>query len=124
MMQKKRIWKLSEANRQNLIKLIQDLDCQKNWQVTIQESNSKDQRTLDQNRRYWDLMRHGGQFLGYTSDELHLLCGWKFQRQHKYVGNTLIEYIQSTTELDTAQMAEYQNQIEYWLTQMGWSWDD
>lgn len=124
MMQKKRIWKLSEANRQNLISLIQDLDCQKSWQIIIQESKDKDQRTLDQNRRYWDLMRHGGNYLGYTADELHLLMGYKFLRQHKYVGETLVEYIQSTTELDTAQMADYQNQIEYWLTSMGWSWDD
>jgi len=92
--------------------------------VTIQEAKDKDQRTLDQNRRYWDLMRHGGQFLGYTADELHLLMSYKHLRQHKYVGNTLVEYIQSTTELDTAQMADYQNQIEYWLTSMGWSWDD
>ena len=53
-MQKKRIWKLSEANRQNLITLIEGLDCQTQWQVTIQEAKDKDQRTLDQNRRYWD----------------------------------------------------------------------
>ncbi|CAB4122098.1 hypothetical protein UFOVP17_58, partial [uncultured Caudovirales phage] len=26
--------------------------------------------------------------------------------------------------LNTAQMADYQNQIEYWAGQMGWSWDD
>lgn len=123
-MQKKRIWNLSENNRPNLLKLITELDCQKSWQVTIQESKAKDQRSLEQNRRYWDIMRHAGQYLGYTSDELHLLCGWKFLRQHKYVGNTLVEYIESTTELDTAQMANYQSQIEYWLTQMGWSWDD
>lgn len=122
MMQKKRIWKLSESNRPNLIQLIQSLDCQKHWQVTIQES--KDDRTLAQNRRLWDLYRHIGNFLGYTADECHLLFSYKWLRQHKYVGNTLVEYIESTTELNTAQMADYQNQIEYWAGQMGWSWDD
>jgi hypothetical protein len=55
---------------------------------------------------------------------MHLLMGYKFLRQHKYVGNDLIEYIESTTELDSAQMTTYQSQIEYWAGQMGWSWDD
>ena len=122
MMQKKRIWKLSEMNRPNLIQLIQSLDCQKHWQVTIQESKAS--RSLDQNRRLWDLYRHIGNLLGYTADEMHLLMGYKFLRQHKYVGNDLVEYIESTTELDSAQMTTYQSQIEYWAGQMGWSWDD
>ena len=90
--------------------------------MTIQES--KDDRSLAQNRRLWDLYRNVGSFLGYTADEVHLLMGYKFLRQHKYVGDNLVEYIESTTELDTAQMASYQTQIEYWAGQMGWSWDD
>lgn len=122
MTQKKRTWNLSEMNRPNLIQLIQELDCKQDWQIIIQKS--KDSRTIEQNRRLWDLYRNIGNFLGYTADELHLLMGYKFLRQHEYVGNTMVEYIESTTELDTKQMAQYQESIEIWASQMGWSWDD
>lgn len=122
MTQKKRTWNLSEMNRANLIQLIQELDCKQDWQIIIQKS--KDSRTIEQNRRLWDLYRNIGNFLGYTADELHLLMGYKFLRQHEYVGNTMVEYIESTTELDTKQMAQYQESIEIWASQMGWSWDD
>lgn len=122
MTQKKRTWNLSEMNRPNLIQLIQELDCKLDWQIIIQKS--KDSRTIEQNRRLWDLYRNIGNFLGYTADELHLLMGYKFLRQHEYVGNTMVEYIESTTELDTKQMAQYQESIEIWASQMGWSWDE
>lgn len=122
MTQKKRTWNLSEMNRSNLIQLIQELDCKQDWQIIIQKS--KDSRTIEQNRRLWDLYRNIGNFLGYTADELHLLMGYKFLRQHEYVGNTMVEYIESTTELNTKQMAQYQESIEIWASQMGWSWDE
>ena len=85
---------------------------------------SKSKRTLEQNARLWDLYKSVGNYLGYTADECHLLFGYKFLRQHKYVGDQLIEFIESTTKLDTAQMARYQEQIEFWASQMGWSWDE
>ena len=122
MTQKKRTWNLSEMNKLNLIQLIQELDCKQDWQIIIQKS--KDSRTIEQNRRLWDLYRNIGNFLGYTADELHLLMGYKFLRQHEYVGDTMVEYIESTTELDTKQMAQYQESIEIWASQMGWSWND
>jgi len=94
-----------------------------NYEILIRESKS--QRTLDQNRRLWDLYRSVGDHLGYTADEMHLLMGYKFLRQNKYIGNDLIEFIESTTALDTSKMATYQSQIEYWAGQMGWGgWDD
>ena len=122
MTQKKRTWNLSEMNKLNLIQLIQELDCKQDWQIIIQKS--KDSRTIEQNRRLWDLYRNIGNFLGYTADELHLLMGYKFLRQHEYVGDTMVEYIESTTKLNTKQMLQYQESIEIWASQMGWSWTD
>ena len=122
MTQKKRTWNLSAMNRPNLIQLIQDLDCKQDWQIIIQPAKAS--RTIDQNRRLWDLYRNVGNFLGYTADELHLLMGYKFLRQHQYIGETMVEYIESTTKLDTKQMTQYQESIEIWASQMGWSWND
>jgi len=89
--------------------------------VVIQPS--KDSRSLQQNRLYWAMINNAAMFFGYTPDELHLLAGYKFLRQHKYVGETMVEYIQSTTELATDEMAKYYESVTIWLAQMGWAWD-
>jgi len=34
-----------------------------------------------------------------------------------------VELIRSTTKLDTKQMTEYQENIERWASQLGWSWE-
>lgn len=85
---------------------------------------SKSKRTLEQNARLWDLYRSVGDYLGYTADEVHLLMGFKFLRHHKYVGDQLIEFIESTTKLNTAEMAQYQERIEIYAGQLGWSWNE
>ena len=122
MTQNHKLWKLSKANLPNLTTYLASLDFSQNWEVDIRISKST--RTIEQNRRLWDLYRSVGNYLGYTADEVHLLMGYKFLRQHKYVGNDLIEFIESTTKLNTAQMTTYQEQIEFWASQMGWSWND
>jgi len=122
MMQNQKLWKLSKANLPNLTTYLASLDFNQNWEVVIRLSKSK--RSLEQNRRYWDMLRSVGDFLGYSADECHLLFGYKFLRQHKYVGDQLIEFIESTTKLNTAEMTRYQEQIELYAGQLGWSWND
>jgi hypothetical protein len=48
--------------------------------------------------------------------------GWQFLRYQTKVGDVVVEKIKSTTKLKTKAMAEYQQQIEIWASQMGWSW--
>ena len=122
MMQNQKLWKLSKANLPNLTTYLASLDFSQQWEVVIRKSKSA--RTLEQNSRLWDLYRSIGDYLGYSADEMHLLMGFKFLRMHKYVGDQLIEYIESTTKLDTAEMARYQEQIELYASQLGWSWND
>ena len=122
MMQNQKLWKLSQANLPNLTTYLASLDFSQSWEVVIRKSKSA--RTLEQNSRLWDLYRSIGDYLGYTTDEMHLLMGFKFLRQHKYVGDQLIEFIESTTKLNTAEMARYQEQIELYASQLGWSWND
>ena len=121
-MQNQKLWKLSKANLPNLTTYLASLDFSQNWEVVIRLSKST--RTLDQNRRLWDLYRSIGDYLGYTADEVHLLMGFKFLRQHKYVGDEMIEFIESTTKLNTAEMTRYQEQIELYAGQLGWGWDN
>lgn len=85
---------------------------------------SKSKKTLEQNNRLWALYESIGDYLGYTKNEMHLLMGYEFLREFIYVGDKLIDRIKSTTELNTAEMAQYQERIEIYAGQLGWSWND
>lgn len=94
------------------------LDFSKQWEVIIKEK--EDKRTLEQNSRLWKLYTSIGDYLGYTKDEVHDLMGFKFLRYQREIAGEIIEDIESTTKLDTEKMAWYQQQIEFWASQMGW----
>jgi NinB protein len=115
-------WSLTESNLPFLLQHLKELDYSKSWQVVIKEKESN--RTLGQNARLWDLYTSIGSYLGYTKDEVHELMGYKFLRYQKTIGDNTVELIESTTKLSTKRMGEYQEQIEIWASQMGWSWND
>ena len=117
-----RTWSLSESNLPFLVDLIKSLDFTKQWEIIIKERSLD--RTLEQNSRLWDLYTSVGNYLGYTKDEVHELMGYKFLRYQKMIGDNVVELIKSTTKLKTKEMADYQEQIELWASQMGWSWND
>lgn len=120
MMLKNKPWRLSTQNKSFLFQKIDHLDMSKTWEVYIQEA--QDDRTLEQNDRLWELYTSIGNYLGYTKNEIHDLMGWQFLRYQTTVGDVVVEKIRSTTKLKTKAMAEYQEQIEIWASQMGWSW--
>jgi hypothetical protein len=115
-------WSISKQNLPYLIEKLNNLDLSISYQVIIQESKSK--RTLEQNSRLWVLYKSIGDFIGYTPDEVHSIMAFKFLRGQKQIGDKVEEYLLSTTQLNTEQMAEYQSNIEIWASQMGWSWNE
>ncbi|CAB4133837.1 hypothetical protein UFOVP263_19 [uncultured Caudovirales phage] len=117
-----RPWNITKYNLPFLIQKLESLDPTKQWQIVIQESKTK--RSLEQNSRLWSLYKSVGDFVGYTPDEIHSIMAFKFLRGQKQVGEKVEEYLMSTTQLNTEQMAEYQSNIEIWASQMGWSWND
>lgn len=80
----------------------------------------KSKRSLDQNSRYWKLITEAGAHFGYEADEFHQLMGYKFLR---YAKNRR-EFIKSTTKLNTAEMADYQDKIERFCSQHGFVFDE
>lgn len=112
-------WTLTKENLPYLIKnRLEVLDWSKKWQIIIQEK--EDDRTLEQNSRLWKLYENIGNYLGYTKKEMHDLMGWQFLRYQVKVGDTVIEKIESTTDLSIKRMMWYQEQIEIWASKMGW----
>ena len=91
-----------------------------NWQILIKERNSD--RSVEQNARLWELYTSVGNYLGYTAQEVHELMGYKFLLTEKNIGREKITRIASTTKLNVRDMAAYQEKIEAWASNLGWSW--
>ena len=98
-----------------------DSDDPDNWQVLIKKR--ADSRSVEQNARLWSLYTSIGNYLGYTADDMHQLMGYKFLLIEKYVGRDKITLVRSTTKLNVKEMSEYQEKIEAWAANMGWSYE-
>lgn len=98
-----------------------DSDDPHNWQVIIKKR--QDSRSVDQNKRLWELYTSIGNYLGYTAQECHELFGFKFLLEEKYVGREKITKIKSTTKLSVKEMNDYQMKIEAFAANLGWSWE-
>ncbi len=45
------------------------------YEVLIRPYNKKNQRSIDQNNRYWHIIREAANEIGYTANELHsIMC--------------------------------------------------
>jgi hypothetical protein len=114
-------WSLNQANLKNFFNQVMNLDWTKQWIVTIQEFRSK--RSDVQNDRLWKLYTSIGNHLGIEKDKIHELMGYKFLRYQSEIAGMPVELIKSTTKLTTKEMAEYQEQVEFFASTMGWGWD-
>ena len=115
---------ISHTNLPVLVAKLQDLitqDPDKNWQVLIKERESA--RSVEQNKRLWELYTNVGNYLGYSSEDIHDLMGYRFLLIEKYVGRDKITKVRSTTKLSVKEMAEYQEKIEAFASNLGWSWE-
>lgn len=123
-MLKHKPFNITRSNLPVLIAKLQDLlefQPDTNWQVLIKERNSD--RSIEQNARLWELYTSVGDYLGYSADEVHDLMGYKFLLIEKWVGRDKITKVQSTTKLTVKEMGEYQEKIEAWASNLGWSWE-
>ena len=108
---------VTKSNYENLFDRIKRLDPTRKYVVSAREWKSR--RSLEQNARYWKLITELANYTGDDKDRMHDLMGWKFLREVVTVKGEEIWRIKSTTELNTAQMAEYQDSIERWAHEIG-----
>lgn len=113
---------VTAQNRSYLFQKIERLDPTRQWVVTVRERKSK--RSLDQNRRLWDLYGAIGEYIGEDKDAVHELMGFKFLRELKTINGESVESIKSTTKLSMPEMAAYQEAIERWAAGIGFYWEE
>ena len=108
---------VSASNLPYLFAKIKDLDLSLGYVVTAKVRKSS--RSLDQNSRLWKLYNALGLHIGEHQDKVHELMGFKFLRYQDTIGGISVELIKSTTKLNTAEMASYQENIEQWASEIG-----
>jgi hypothetical protein len=108
---------LSANNLPYFIKMLYALDLTQPLDIEWRERKSK--RTIDQNSRLWAIYKILGDHIGLDNDEVHQMCGYKFLRYQKEVNGKTEEFIKSTTKLNTAEMADYQDAISRWASELG-----
>lgn len=65
-----------------------------------------------------------GKHLGYTPDEMHDICRFKFLRNAIQIEGERLPLLKTTTKLTTAEMADYQDMIERWAAGLGFIFDE
>ena len=106
---------LSKHNLPNFISKVTQLVESGDYVANVTERKSK--RTLEQNSRLWKLYTALGNHIGETPDRVHELMGYKFLRELVTVNGESFETVKSTTKLNTADMAQYQTNIEIWANE-------
>jgi hypothetical protein len=106
----------------NLITKLKELDFNKVWKVQVTERKAI--RNLSQNDMYWAILEGLSDHLGYTKEELHELLKWKYLKSAKEVAGQPVIVVSSTSDLDTAQFAEYIENVLRFANEYGCSFQD
>ena len=90
-------------------------------EVIIRPYSNKNQRSIDQNSRYWHMIRQSSNESGYTINELHTIMTMEvlgMQEVTSLKGETREVPIQ-TSGLTVAEFGEYMDKVESVLIQAG-----
>ena len=77
----------------------------------------KSTRSLNQNNYYWGVVLELLSDNGNTPEEWHEICRQMFLKSFKEVNGKEMEYVRSTTKLNTAEFEEYLEKIRRWAVQ-------
>lgn len=77
-------------------------------------------RSIQQNRLWWLYMDILHKELGYSKEEMHELCKFRFLKREKVIESTgeVMEYLESTTRLSRTQFAETIENLVQWAAEM------
>ena len=85
--------------------------------VTVKLVRNK--RSLNQNSYYWGVViKILAELTGYGGTEMHDILRAKFLSGSGELGNEIIKFSRSTTELDTSEFEEYLTDIREWSSSM------
>ena len=111
----------SEETLEHARRQIGELDLTKAWEVEIKPFAFN--RSTEQNKRYWALIKELGDFLGYDEGEMHELMKYKFlSYKQEMLGDEMV-VIPSTSKLTIKEFVSYLNQVERFAVSLGFKLD-
>jgi len=87
--------------------------------VEVRIQKLKSTRSHQQNRYWWVLMGILGNELGYTKDEIHEICKYKFLKKEMAIEKTgeVFEYLGSTATLGKMEFVELTDLLIRWASE-------
>ena len=111
----------SEETLEHARRQIGELDLTKAWEVEIKPFAFN--RSTEQNKRYWALIKELGDFLGYDEGEMHELMKYKFlSYKQEMLGDEMV-VIPSTSKLTIKEFVSYLSQVERFAVSLGFKLD-
>lgn len=117
----KTILKITNGKNSAAISAIGKLDPHKDWKISIEEWDYK--RSIDQNKRYWELLTEVGKHLGYNPNEMHALMAYKYLAYKDSILNEEVTVIPSTTSLSVKEFSSYMANIESFAENLGFNFN-
>jgi len=77
-------------------------------------------RSIQQNRLWWLYMTLLSEATGYTKDEMHDICKFKFCKRERVIEKTgeVIEYLQDTSRMTRTEFSEVVDKVIQWAAEM------
>ena len=111
----------SEEELENVRQQIGELDLTKAWEIEVKPFAFN--RSTQQNKRYWALIKELGNFLGYDEGEMHELLKYKFLSYKTEMLGEEIPVIPSTSKLTIKEFVEYLSKVERFAVDLGFKLD-
>ena len=111
----------SEEELENVRQQIGELDLTKAWEIEVKPFAFN--RSTQQNKRYWALIKELGSFLGYEEQEMHELMKYKFLGYKTEMLGEEIPVIPSTSKLTIKEFVAYLSKVERFAVTLGFTLD-
>ena len=111
----------SEEELEHARQVLGEIDLSKAWEVEVKPFAFN--RSTEQNKRYWALIKELGSFLGYDEGEMHELMKYKFlSYKQEMLGDEMV-VIPSTSKLTIKEFVEYLSKVERFAVSLGFQLD-
>lgn len=110
-----------EEELEHARKQIGELDLNKAWEIEVKPFSFN--RSTQQNKKYWALIKELANYLGYSEHEMHELMKYKFlSYKQEMLGDEMV-VIPSTSKLTIKEFVDYLANVESFAVSFGFKLD-
>jgi len=111
----------SNEELENVRQQIGELDLTKAWEIEVKPFAFN--RSTQQNKKYWKLIKELANYLGYSEHEMHELMKYKFlSYKQELLGDEMV-VIPSSSKLTIKEFVEFLSKVERFAVDLGFKLD-